>query len=81
MSHRNVRFVWCKFFLRTPQICESSSLVYIVLDPSSFALNHCGYSHTEVCSDPVQHLTGNSSDLRLNQHMNSLGIVSADPVF
>jgi hypothetical protein len=48
------------------------------------ALNHCGYSHIEVRNDPVQHVMGNSPDLRSNvilQRINSLGIVSIDSVF
>jgi len=45
-------------------------------------MNHCDYSHTEVCNDPVEHVMGNS-DLRSNvilERINSLGFVSVDPV-
>ena len=74
--------MWCNFFPLTPPVCEHSSIVYNVLDPSSLGLNHCGYSHIEICDDLLQHLTGNSPDLRLNvvrQRINSLGSVSTDP--
>jgi len=70
-------------FPRTPQTCENRSTVYKVLDPGSVALNHCGYSHIEVCNDPVQHLMWNSLDLRSNvilKLINSLGIVSIESI-
>jgi len=56
LSYRHVSFVCCNFFLRTPPFCEHSSIIYIKcsLDPSSLALNQCGFSNTEACTDPVQ---------------------------
>jgi len=47
------------FFPRTLPFCEHIAIVYDVLDPSSLSLNHCEYSHIEVCNDPVQHLMEN----------------------
>jgi len=79
-----VSFVWCKFFPGTPPFCRHSSIVHNVHDPSFLVLNHCGYSHTEVCREPVQHLMGNSPGLRSSvilECISSLGIVSIDPVF
>jgi len=73
-----------KFFPRTPPFCEHSSIGYNVQDLTSLPLNHSDYSHIEVCSDPVQHLMGNPSNLRSNiilESINNLGIVSIDPVF
>jgi len=55
-----------------------------VLNTSSRVLNHSGYLHIEVCNDTVQHLMRNSPDLHSNvtpEHINSLGIVSIEPVF
>lgn len=72
------------FFPCIPPFCEHSSIVYNVLNPSSLALNHCGYSHIEVSNDPVQHVLENSLNLCLNvilEYSNSLEIVSIDPVF
>jgi len=84
LSYRNVSFVWCMFFPCTPSFCEHSSTVHNVLDPSFLALNHCGFSHIEVCDDTVQYLMRNSLDLHLNvilEHINGLGLVSIDPAF
>jgi len=40
-------------FPLTPPFSEHSTIDYNLLDPSSLALSHRGYSHIEVCYDPT----------------------------
>jgi len=75
---KEASFAWWEFFPRRPPIYEHSSRVYHVLDPSSFALNYCGFMHVKVCNNLVQDLMGNSPDRRSNvilERINSLGLL------
>jgi len=56
------KFYMIKFCPRTATFCEHSSIVDDMFDLRSLALNHCGYSHIEVCNAPVHniyHVIGN----------------------
>ena len=82
LSYRHVSFVYRRFFPLT-HFASTAQFIYSVLDPNSLGMNHCGYSHVEVCNDPVQHLMGNSPDLRSNvtlERISSLEIVNKHPV-
>jgi len=51
-----------RFFSPAPLFCEHRLTVSNGLNLSCFALNHCGYSHVEVCNVPVKYIMGNFFD-------------------
>jgi len=64
--------------MRTPM---GTAYSHNVLDPSSFALDHCGYYHIEVYNGPVQRLMGNSPHRHSNVTLEHLFFSVNDPNF